>query len=60
MEEGRANKQKVMKDLCQNSHWNGANRNHNSWGAWLTESAERVIFDLRVVSSSPILGVEIT
>ena len=31
-----------------------------SRGAWLAQSEEHVTLDLRVVSSSPTLGVEIT
>ena len=31
-----------------------------SWGAWLVHSGEHVTLDLRVVSSSPTSGVEIT
>ena len=30
------------------------------WGAWLAWSEEHMTFDLRVRSSSPMLGVEIT
>lgn len=30
------------------------------WGAWLSQSVERVTLDLWIVSSSPIVGVEIT
>ena len=30
------------------------------WGAWLAESVQHVTLDLRVVSSSPRLGMELT
>ena len=30
------------------------------WGAWLAQSGEHATLDLRVVSSSPILGMEPT
>ena len=30
------------------------------WGTWLAQSEEHMSLDLRVVSSSPMLGVEIT
>ena len=31
-----------------------------NWGAWLAQSVERGTLDLRVVSLSPMLGIEIT
>lgn len=32
----------------------------DDWGAWLAQLMERAIFDLRVIGSSPTVGVEIT
>ena len=38
----------------------GKNRKENIGGAWLDQSVEYAALDLRVVSSRPTLGVEIT
>ena len=35
-------------------------RHKPDWGAWLAQLEEHTPLDLRVVSSSPTLGVEIT
>lgn len=35
-------------------------RNNISWGVWLVQSVERMILDLRLVISSPMLGAQIT
>ena len=32
----------------------------DEWGAWLAQSVKHVTLDLRVVSSSPMLGIELT
>ena len=29
------------------------------WGAWLAQSEEHVTLDLRIMSSSPMLGIEV-
>ena len=33
---------------------------NDSWGTWLAQLVEHMTFDLGVVSSSPVLGIEIT
>lgn len=43
-----------------NPCWKNIIKNKISWAAWLGQSVECVTLDLRVVSSSPMLGVEIT
>ena len=39
---------------------NSVLRSTDSWGAWLAHSVDHATFDLRVVSSSPTLGIEFT
>ena len=36
------------------------NKNYFLWGAWLALSEEHATLDLRIMSLSPMLGVEIT
>ena len=42
------------------SHSAAAFKNFMTKSAWLAQSVERVILDLGVVSSSPMLGIELT
>ena len=35
-------------------------KKHSNMGAWLAQLVEHVTLDLRVVSSSPTLGLELT
>ena len=46
----------VLCEMCINMYIKGI----FIWGAWLAQSEEHVSLDLGVVSSSPMLGVEIT
>lgn len=35
-------------------------RNRKAWGDWVAQSGERVTLDLRVLSSCPMFGIEVT
>ena len=49
----------VKNIFIKNSIWR-ALRTRDLWGTWLAQLEEHMTLDFKVVSSSPILGVEIS